>query len=264
MVELTKEQINFWKANSYIFVPGLFASQVDDISRWVDEVASWEDERQQKWLTFREKDKSTQLSRRENFVPYHEGLAGVLNGEPILGIVTQLMGEKALLYKDRLNFKYPGGGPHWAHQDGVAYEQGENARFDPEISPYSSVLICVDRMDDSNGCLQVVSWPYDKLDILPMEPLLDRPDIRKIKQEIEDELDWTPVIANPGDALFFTERVPHRSGPNMSTKSRRNLYGVYNPASLGDKRAQYFSEKKADPNNPRYLVANPHAPVKSE
>jgi 2-aminoethylphosphonate dioxygenase len=260
-MELTEEQLQFWRDNSYLVVPGLFAPQAGDLSRWVDEVASWEDEGQKKWLTFREKDRPTQLSRRENFVPFHKGLAEVLNGEPVLSMVSQLMGERALLYKDRLNFKYPGGGPHWSHQDGVAYEQGDNAQFDPESIPYSSVLVCVDRMDESNGCLQVVSWPYDRLDILPMESLPDRPDIRKMKQEVEDRLDWQPVIGNPGDALIFTERVPHRSGPNNSSNSRRNLYGVYNPASLGDKRVAYFDEKRADPDNPRYLVANPHARV---
>lgn len=39
-------------------------------------------------------------------------------------VVSSLMGEKAVLYKDPINFKLLGGGAHAAHQDGVACESG--------------------------------------------------------------------------------------------------------------------------------------------
>ena len=264
MVQITKQQLDLWEAQSYLVIRGLFSDIAADLSRWVDDVAAWPKD-DSKWLTNYEESNPSQLARRENFTPYHEGLAGVINGPIVLRIIEQLMGEPAVLYKDRINFKLPGGGAHMAHQDGVAYEQGLEARFfDPEVKPYVSILIGVDRATLENGCLQVTpNWPINRIDILPMEAtILGRPDITKIRQDVEDSLFWIPIPTEPGDTLFFTERLPHRSDINKSNVPRRILYGVYNPASAGDKRKAYFDIKRKNPNDPRYMVGNPHALVK--
>ena len=57
-------------------------------------------------------------------------------------------------------------------------------------------------------------------------------------------LDWQPLSAEPGDLVIFDSYVPHRSGPNFSDRSRRALYLTYNPASQGDRRADYFARKR--------------------
>lgn len=261
---LTTQDLQFWKNNSYLIIRGLFKDQISDISRWVDDVASWRDD-YTKWLKFYEMDDPDKLSRVENFVPYHIELRELLTGQQMLSLVEQLMEQTPLLYKERINFKYPDGGAHSAHQDGVAYEQGMKPEFDKDSVPYISFLISVDKATEKNGCLEVVSdWPVDKLDILPMEqPYPEFPNISKISQHIEDDLDWLKIPTEPGDVLFFTERLPHRSQRNQSNESRRILYGVYNPSSEGDKREEYFIKKRANINDKRYLVGNPHAPVKS-
>lgn len=202
------------------------------------------------------------LSRIENFVPYHEGLADVLLNDNLLHLVSELMGESAILYKDRINFKPPGGGAHSAHQDGVAYESGNLGSFKSDVVPYISILICVDPASTENGCFEVLQyWPIDDLTILPMErPDPKHPNFSKICQDVEDRLTWVPIETNPGDLILFTERLPHRSAINNSSDERRILYGVYNPESEGDKREQYFDEKRRNINDARYMVGNPHAP----
>lgn len=258
---ITNEQRDFWRDNSYLLAPGMFAHRVGELVRWVDEVLAWSKD-DNKWLIDYEAHRPEQVARVENFTPYHPRLAEILTREPVIGIISELMGGPALLYKERINPKYPGGGPHAAHQDGVAFDQFErrDAQFDPSKKPYISVLIGVDRASPENGCLQVVPWPIDKLDILPMEaPDPERPHYFKIKQSVEDSLPWRHISTAPGDALFFTERIPHRSDPNMSQDSRRILYAVYNPASEGDKHDEYYKKKRADRNNPRYHIGNPHA-----
>ena len=229
----------------------------------VDEVASWKDD-YSKWLRFYEMDDPAKLSRVENFIPYHEGLKEILNGQKMVNLVSELMGTEAVLYKERINFKYPNGGAHSAHQDGVAYEQGMKLQFDPDSAPYISFLISIDKATESNGCLEAVpDWPVEKLDILPMEqPYPEHPNFSKISQEVEDSLEWIKLPTEPGDVIFFTERLPHRSQKNLSDTSRRILYGVYNPLSEGDKREEYFAAKKSNINDKRYMVGNPHAPVK--
>lgn len=260
--KLTEEQIQFWKENSYVHIPGLFSEKVGELSEWIEEIANWGSNMEQ-WMCYYEMDNPSQLSRVENFVPYHEGLKEIFTGPVVIDLISELMDEQAILYKERINFKSPGGGPHAAHQDGVAYEQGTNASFDPNIKPYLSILVSVDEATEENGCLQVVpNWPLDNLEILQMEaPYPDKPSYMKIKQSIEDELTWKKLPTKPGDALIFTERLPHRSEPNFSDKTRRIIYGVYNPLSDGgDKRAKYYEDKRRNPNDARYMVGNPHAP----
>ncbi|MEO9967204.1 MAG: phytanoyl-CoA dioxygenase family protein [Reichenbachiella sp.] len=260
--KLTDVQKKFWTQNSYLHIPGLFKDRVNEMSQWIDDMSKWE-QSINKWMCYYEMDRPEQLSRIENFIPYHPGMKDIFTGDTIINLISELMGEQAVLYKERINFKSPGGGPHAAHQDGVAYEQGKNAAFDPDINPYLSILISIDEATEQNGCLQVVpEWPVENLDILPMEsPFPDRPDYMKIKQDLEDELTWRKLPTQPGDALIFTERLPHRSEPNLSDLTRRIIYGVYNPLSAGDKREQYYLDKRKNPNDPRYMVGNPHAKV---
>lgn len=259
---LTEEQVKFWKKNSYIHIPGLFKERINELSHWIEEISNWKPDFD-KWMSYYEMDNPSQLSRIENFIPYHEGMKEIFTGQTIINLISELMREPAILYKERINFKSPGGGPHAAHQDGVAYEQGENSAFDPNITPYLSILVSVDEATKENGCLQVVpNWPLDSLEIIPMEaPFPERPEYMKIKQSIEDSLTWKKLPTKPGDALIFTERLPHRSEPNLSDKTRRIIYGVYNPLSDGgDKREKYYADKRKNPNDARYMVGNPHAP----
>ena len=236
---------------------------VKEISCWVDDIAQWPAVKSQ-CLHFYEMNDPSKLSRIENFVPYHDGLHKILMDSFVTETINSLMGVEAVLYKDRINFKPPGGGAHAAHQDGVAYESGSLADFDQDSIPYISILISVDKATRENGCFEVAAdWPVSKRDILPMErPNPDHPNFSKIAQEVEDSIDWIRIETNPGDVIVFTERLPHRSAINTSTEGRRILYGVYNPLQEGDKREQYYEDKRKNINDSRYMIGNPHAPVR--
>ena len=49
-------------------------------------------------------------SRTENFIHDHEALQKLFTTGKILDAVSEFFGEKAVLYKEKLNYKYPGGG----------------------------------------------------------------------------------------------------------------------------------------------------------
>ncbi len=260
--EIDQQDLRFWRENSYLVFPELLKNKVSDLDLWIREVESWPEDFS-KWLKFYEMNDPTKLSRIENFVPFHAGFSDLLLKGVLADLISELMGEDAILYKERINFKAPGGGAHAAHQDGVAYESGSLAKFSPDSVPYISVLIGVDKATKENGCFQVVKdWPLDKLDILQMERTLpDNPSFSKIAQHIEDSLPWKMIETEPGDVIVFTERLPHRSEANHSKSGRRILYGVYNPKSEGDKREKYYQDKRTNINDARYMVGNPHAPT---
>lgn len=260
-LNITDSDKKFWRDHSYLVKRGLFKNRIEEISSWVDETESWPED-MNKYLHFYEMEDPSTLSRIENFVPYHKKLGQLFLSEDINRFIGELMGEKPVLYKDRINFKPSGGGAHSAHQDGVAYESGSLREFEKDSVPYVSILVSVDRASKENGCFEVVNnWGIDKLEILPMEtPDPKHPNFSKISQKVEDSLDWVPIETEPGDVILFTERLPHRSAMNSSPNRRRILYGVYNPLSQGDKREKYYTNKRKNLNDPRYMVGNPHAP----
>ena len=56
-----------------------------------------------------------QLCRAENFADFHPEMSR-LSREIILGTVSDLFDEQAVLFKEKVNFKLAGGGGFLAHQ----------------------------------------------------------------------------------------------------------------------------------------------------
>ena len=97
-----------WKENNYLKIPCFFSDEeVTQLQQWVAEIEGWEPTGD-KWMHhFESTPEGTQLSRSENFVPYHAGMKKTLTGGKVLHVVSELMGEPAVLYKEKINYKYP-------------------------------------------------------------------------------------------------------------------------------------------------------------
>lgn len=198
------------------------------LPRWVDEVAAWPDG-DGEWLQHYERtDDGPALCRSENFVPFHDGLRSLLCEGAMVEVASALLGEPAVLYKEKVNYKAPGGAGYSPHQDAPAY---------PMIDTHVSALVAVDDADEGNGCLEVVSGAHDAL--LPVD------ERGCIRADVVAGMTWSPVPVLAGQTLWFHSRTPHRSGPNHSDRPRRALYPTYNAASEGDLRAAYYEAKRA-------------------
>ena len=202
--------------------------EVAAVAAWVDEVAAWPDDGP--WLHHRElTDAGPQLCRTENFVPFHEGLRDLLTTGSMLATASALIGEPAVLYKEKINYKLPGGAGYAPHQDAPAY------RF---VETHVSCMVAVDDALIDNGCLEVVSGRHHEL--LAMD------DAGCIRADVVAALDWAPVPVRAGETLWFHSRTPHRSGPNLGPTPRRALYPTYNALSEGDLREAYYEQKRAE------------------
>lgn len=226
---LTPEQIQQYHRDGFVHVPG-FIQDTERLRRWVDEATSWP-EVPGKWMMYFEKslaDSSRLLNRMENFLPYHEGLDELAQGR-LQDAVNQLFGEPSVLFKDKINFKFPGGDGFKAHQD-------VQANWDRWGSIHMTAMVAVDEATLENGPLEFVAGKHKQGLLGPMDVPLDDsqfgPDAYKA------------VPCKPGDAVFFDSFAPHRSGPNHSDKARRLLYITWNKASEGDHRARYYEEKR--------------------
>jgi len=204
-------------------------ADVAGVAAWVDEVAAWPDGGGE-WLHHRElTDAGPQLCRTENFVPFHAGLRTLLTTGPMLDTASALLGEPAVLYKEKINYKLPGGAGYAPHQDAPAY------RF---VETHVSCMVAVDDAVLGNGCLEVVSGCHH--DVLPTD------ESGCIRADVVARLDWAPVEVRAGETLWFHSRTPHRSGPNLGVTPRRALYPTYNALAEGDLRAAYYEQKRAE------------------
>ncbi|NKC14958.1 MAG: phytanoyl-CoA dioxygenase family protein [Gammaproteobacteria bacterium] len=205
---------------------------MDVIARFCDEVQALPEVagRQMAYYedSLREQGKRV-LSRIENFCPYHEGFDEWLRTGKGPACVAQLFGEQAVLFKEKINFKMPGGDGFKAHQD-------VQAGWDTFAPLHITLLIGIDPATARNGCLEVAKGHHRRGLLGAMwQPLAD--DIEGVNYE--------PIETQPGDALFFDSYCPHRSAPNLTERARRVLYVTYNAASAGDHRLRYYADKRA-------------------
>jgi predicted HD phosphohydrolase len=214
--------------HGWVLLDTLDDGEVAQVRSWIDEIAATADG-VNGVLHYREQtDHGEQLCRSENFTPSHTGL-GHLLCERLATTASLLLGEPAVLYKEKINYKLVGGAGYSPHQDAPAY---------PFIDTHVSCMVAVDDATVANGCLEVVSGRHDA--VLPMD------DRGCIAPDAVASMTWVPAEVKAGQTLWFHSRTPHRSGPNLSDRDRRALYPTYNAAREGDLRDQYYRTKLAE------------------
>lgn len=229
---LSEEQIKEFNRDGFLLVRGMYsAEEVQAISEWTDEVAS-RPEAAGKYMMYFETsqdDGARILCRIENFVPYHEGFATLITARRMQQAVSELFDEPAVLFKDKINFKLPGG-------DGFKEHQDVQAGWDDYADLHITAMIAVDETNEENGSLEMIPGMHN-------QGLLGA----KWAPLTEGDTDHIPYIAvhcQAGDAVFFDSFAPHRSFPNHTDKARRVLYITYNKSSQGDSREQYYADKR--------------------
>jgi hypothetical protein len=223
------ERVEQFRQHGWLLTRDLDERGVADLVRWVDEVSSWPNDGDG-WLHYREMtDDGPKLCRTENFVPFHEGLRALLTTGSMLATASALLEQPAVLYKEKINYKLPGGAGYAPHQDAPAY------RF---VATHVSCMVAVDDSLVDNGCLEVASGMHGE--VLPTD------EHGCIRADVVDALTWEPVEVDAGETLWFHSRTPHRSGTNHSSTPRRALYPTYNAASEGDLRADYYRQKQSE------------------
>ena len=229
---LSQPQIEHYRRNQWLKVPNLvgrLGQSPAALSAWIDEISRWEPHVEGKWLIhFELVGDRKQLCRAENFVDFHSQLDIFCRGG-LRAMVGSLFDQEAVLFKEKINFKLPGGAGFAAHQDSPAYI----GLADHHIS----VLVAVDEFTGENGCLQVAQggvWEKGQV-ALTADGI--------VTPEAEAGMSWRPLECRPGDVVLFSGYLPHRSESNTTASSRRGLFLTYNPRSEGDFHSEYYRAK---------------------
>jgi 2-aminoethylphosphonate dioxygenase len=170
------------------------------------------------------------LQRVEDFCPYHAGLDALIRAGRLAGAVEELLGEEAVLFKDKINYKASGGGAFEPHQD----QQAGWSRYAPL---FITALVSIDRATEENGCLEIANTPR-------LSRLIGK-EWQPLTPEELSGLEFESLPTEPGDVVFFDSFVVHRSQANLTPHGRRVLYVTYNRAADGDHRQQYYADKRA-------------------
>ncbi len=273
-------QKEFFQKNGYLWIKNFFSKeQVQLIEGWADDIHS----ASQKIISLMQSSGKTseyftQMPGTLIIVPESKnpGLAcraeDLLTCYPdlhhfIVGTVTsyigRLMHEPYVLFKDKINFKWPGGGAFLPHQDFPAYEP-----FGPR--EHVTVMVSIDPATLENGCLHVAkNWR----ETFAGDPALDSAQLEagravlpyvtggsahgSIQPEYSKKIAWLALETSPTDLVLINSFVPHYSEPNRSKSPRRAMFFTHNRLKEGDHRVAYYHAKRYDPYNPTFHFATP-------
>jgi 2-aminoethylphosphonate dioxygenase len=223
---LSSRQIENYGKTGWLRARGFFEpEEVAAISRWTDDLAALP-EVSGRQMVYHEPGLihagRRVLQRIENFCPYHPDFDGLVRASRLR--------VAACLFKDKINFKMPGGAGFEPHQD-------QQAGWSRYASLFLTALVTIDRATIENGCLEMADAPR-------FTGLIGE-EWRPLSTAEMAGFKLVPVPTEPGDLLFFDSFAPHSSKPNLTDAPRRILYLTYNLASEGDHRVRYFAEKRA-------------------
>ena len=227
---LTDQQIGDFRRDGYVVVRGTFdAAEMGRIDTWARELAALPEKAGRHWVYWEnsliEPDRKI-VNRIENISPFHPGFAEL--SQALKAPVGQLLGEDAVLFKEKVNFKMPGG-------DGFKPHQDSQAGWDAYAKLFVTVLVSIDEATEENGCLKIAAGEHQRGLFRAWEPLT------------EDDMagmDFTFCPTRPGDLVFLDSYTPHGSASNMSDTIRRLYFATYNRVSEGDHLARYYADKR--------------------
>jgi len=213
---------NMWEdAFGYKKIEAFFSiSAIEKIKKCIDKLTNEEDRKNYVWKYY-EKDKKT-INRIEYFVNYDETLHSVALDKNILKEVHKLLKDDPCLFKDKINFKYPGALGFTAHQD-------ITAGWGKYSNKHVSVAIPLCDTNDKNGCLMFGEKTKTKL--------------TEDHRDLERSAATNPCYTKTGDIIFFDSYAPHASYENNSSEKRPILFFTYTPKSEGNYYEIYHADK---------------------
>jgi len=270
-----QEQMVFFQENGYLWIKDFFsADEVERIRQSAEDINT----QSQNILSLVQKGELSNFYETLIVVPEVSNPLQVCRAEDLLGFfpdlnevvergvtayLEELLNELYVSFKDKLNFKWPGGGAFPPHQDFPAFEY-----FAPR--EHITAMVPVDPATVENGCLYVAkNWRGTfagdaTLDLEKLErgcavlPYVEGGSLHgSIQPQYVEKIEWLTLDVSPGDLVIFDSYLPHYSEPNESNHSRRAMFFTYSKLSDGEYRQAYYDAKRYDPQNPAFHFATP-------
>ena len=185
------------------------------------ELENKEDKKDFIWK-FYEKD-INRINRIEYFTKYDKYFYELAHSDNILKISEDLLGEKPILFKDKINFKYPEGEGFKAHQD-------ISAGWGKYTNKHVTIAIPLCDTKNDNGCIY-------------FGPKMTHMQTDYFQDINSDDINLEKVETQKGDIICFDSYVAHASYKNHSNNKRIIIFFTYTPFNDGDYYEIYHADK---------------------
>jgi hypothetical protein len=200
-------------------------AQLAALQAWTAEVEGWP-AGSHVWGHYAENTaRGPRICRTENVSACHAGFASLVDG-PVRERAAGATGEAVTAFKDKVNYKLPGGAGFRPHQDKVAY---------PGAGRVMSILLAIDDCTVESGCLWIAG---DVHEVLAVD------DRGVVRADVAQTLEWSAIELRAGDALCIDGLAPHYSESNRGDDPRRVLVASYAPVSEGYGRDDYYERRR--------------------
>lgn len=205
-----------------------------------------------KHFFYYEKIKKKKVLRRiEKISEYSRDAKKIIYNKKIKKITKILTNNNFKLFKEKLNFKYPGGEGFKPHIDGHFLWKDKNNKIRNGWKEYSndflSIVIPLEKVNKKNGCLELSSIQNTKKigsnfneitsNIIEFTPNVKKSLLKKFK--------WTPIEMEIGDILIFNWKCAHKSRKNYSSNSRMIFYATfYKSNKIQNVKKKYYLDKQ--------------------
>jgi ectoine hydroxylase-related dioxygenase (phytanoyl-CoA dioxygenase family) len=210
----------YWR-DGHVIVKGLFDRQ---------EVLAWRSECDRLWASvpadrgnprvqWRGRVGGGEIADRIDPVLDISSVFDALSRDPrLIAAASCLLDGTAIPFRSKLITKRPGTAGYGLHQDYPYWE-----RLGLPADDYVNATIAFDLFDPASGTLEVFPGLHrERVPPPPGAPL----DADEAFVEGRPSL---LLVLEPGDVVLFHSLIPHRSGPNRGSNSRRGLFLTYVP-----------------------------------
>ena len=224
------EPISEFKKNGYVLLKDYLKENINLLESITKKFVELPDAKNKYMKYYETIDTKKVLSRMEYLIDFDEQL-NKLENDVIKPIASYYLDSDVNLFKEKINFKLPGGGAFKPHQDFPAWND-----FSP--TEYVTIGIPLDNMTRENGCLNMATTIGRNKQIYHNEENNDIPD------NYLNTWKWDELICNIGDVIVFDSFIPHYSKKNNTNKNRRIYYFTYNKSKEGNLRISYYNKKR--------------------
>ena len=199
------------------------------------------------------------LRRIEKITNYSQGAKKLLKSKKLLEALELLQQNKIELFKDKLNFKYPGGKGFVPHIDGHFYWKDKTNKIRKGWKVYGksfiNAVIPLEKSNKKNGYIKVAekkytekylgkNWATITNKLIKWTPNMQSKTIKNFR--------FKSFTMNVGDVLFFDWKAAHCSENNNSKNSRMIFYATYNNKEDKPQRTKYYSDKDNSQNSRKF------------
>ena len=243
MKTLDSEQISRFRADGYLVVRGVFASEeIADLAACYDEIAALATRTglQAEYLQasgcevhihFQPPEgsggpnTSKYLRKIQWPAMIHAGFERIRTSPRFLALLEPLLGDSLKQYINQINFKMPGGDIEFLwHQD-----VRPTPAFRDQVDNYVQTIIAVDDASVKNGCLHIIPGTHKLGDLNLRQYATDEE-----REQMLEVHRAVPGAARAGDVILFTSYSVHGSQPNRTQRPRRSYINGFVRASSCD------------------------------